>query len=207
MQANPPTIQLVAAARRLALCLAMMCGNAAAQPAADLGALEAKAQRGDVTALMTLAGIYERGEDVTQDFARSNALYCKAAARGNVDAILKLGLIYSSGREMIPNEGVGALLIHKAAELGSERAREILPLISRGVGSVLPACMTEPVAPLLRVRGLTKNFRSAAASSRATSRWCTRSTMSHSTSRRAKRSGWSASPARASRPPAAASCA
>jgi soluble lytic murein transglycosylase-like protein len=148
MQANPPTIQLVAAARRLALCLAMMCGNAAAQPAADLAALEAAAQRGDVTALMTLAGRYERGEDVTQDFARSNALYCKAAARGNVDAILKLGLIYSSGREMIPNEGVGALLIHKAAELGSERAREILPLISRGVGSVLPACMTEPLAPL-----------------------------------------------------------
>jgi soluble lytic murein transglycosylase-like protein len=41
---------------------------------------------------------------------------------------------------------VGALLIHKAAELGSERAKEILPYISRGVGSVLPECMKEPIA-------------------------------------------------------------
>src|SRR6266508_984492 len=62
------------------LCLAVMCASAAAQPAADVAALEAAAQRGDVPALMTLAGIYERGENVEQDFTRSNALYCKAAA-------------------------------------------------------------------------------------------------------------------------------
>ena len=95
-----------------ALCLAVMCASAAAQPAVDVARLEAAAQRGDVPALMTLAGIYERGENVEQDFTRSNALYCKAAARGNVDAILKLGLIYASGREMMPNEGVGALLVN-----------------------------------------------------------------------------------------------
>ena len=133
----------------LAVCLAMVWGSAGAQPAADVAALETSAQRGDVPALLTLAGKYERGEDVTQDFAKSNALYCKAAARGNVDAILKLGLIYASGREMMPNEGVGALLINMAAERGSEKAREILPYISRGVGSVVPACMTEPVAPIV----------------------------------------------------------
>jgi soluble lytic murein transglycosylase-like protein len=53
---------------------------------------------------------------------------------------------------MMPNEGVGALLIHMAAELGSERAKEILPYISRGVGSVLPPCMSEPIAPLAPLR-------------------------------------------------------
>ncbi|MGZ5120540.1 MAG: transglycosylase SLT domain-containing protein [Burkholderiales bacterium] len=123
-----------------------MCASAAAQSAPDVAALEAAAQRGDVPALMMLAVIYERGEDVERDLTRSNALYCKAAARGNVDAILKLGQIYASGREMMANEGVGALLINKAAELGSERAREILPYISRGIGSVLPECMKEPIA-------------------------------------------------------------
>src|SRR5438477_4547403 len=86
-----------------ALCLALTCASAAAQPAADLAALEAAAQRGEVPALMALAGIYERSENVEQDFARSNALYCKAAARGHPEAILKLGLIYASGREMMPN--------------------------------------------------------------------------------------------------------
>ncbi len=151
MQSNSPNAQLVPTLRWMALCLALMGGNATAQPAADVAALETAAQRGDVTALMTLAGKYQRGENVTQDILRSNDLYCRAAARGNVDAILELGLIYASGREMIPNEGVGALLIHKAADLGSERAKEILPYVSRGVGSLVPECMNEPLAPVAAV--------------------------------------------------------
>ena len=146
---NSSNAQLFPALRWFALCLVVVCASAAAQPAADRAALEAAAQRGDVPALMMLAGTYERGENVEQDFTRSNALYCKAAARGNVDAILKLGLIYASGREMMPNEGVGALLVNKAAELGSERAKELLPYISRGVGSVVPECMNEPIAKVV----------------------------------------------------------
>ena len=132
----------------LALCLAAVCGNAAAQQATGFTALETAANRGDVTALMTLAEKYKRGDDVTRDIGKSNALYCKAAARGNVDATLELGLIHASGREMMANEGVGALLINMAAERGSERAKEILPYISRGVGSMVPACMTEPIPEL-----------------------------------------------------------
>ena len=142
--------------RRAPLCLALIGASAAAQPVADLAALEAAGQRGDVAALMTLAGIYERGENVERDFAKSNAFYCKAAGRGNVDAIFRLGQIYASGREMMPNDGVGALLINKAAELGHERAKELLPYVSRGVGSSLPACMSEPAvaeAPLLAPKG------------------------------------------------------
>jgi len=144
-----PIIKHLPALGWAALCLAVMSASAAAQPAADRAALEAAAQRGDVPALMMLARIYERGENVEQDLLRSNALYCKAAARGNVDALFKLGQIYASGREVMPNEGVGALLIHKAAELGSERAKELLPYISRGLGSVLPECMNEPSAKVV----------------------------------------------------------
>lgn len=130
-------------------CLAAICASAGAQPAADVAALESAAQRGDVPALMMLAAMYERGENVERDFIRSNALYCKAAARGDADALFKLGTIHASGREVMRNEGVGALLIHKAAELGNERAREVLPYISRGVGSVLPACLSEPIAEVV----------------------------------------------------------
>ncbi len=107
---------------------------------------------------MTLAEKYKRGEDVERDTPKSNALYCKAAARGNVDAILELGLIYASGREMMPNEGIGALLINMAAERGSERAKEILPYISRGTGSLAPACMTEVIPDLVRLPAARKDI-------------------------------------------------
>jgi TPR repeat protein len=131
--------------QRVALCFAIASGHVLAQEAVDIPTLEAAAQRGDVPALMRLATLYERGDSVERDFEKSNALWCKAAARGNADAMLKMGQIYGSGRDVLRNEGVAALLINKAAELGNERAKEILPLISRGVGSVMPACMTEPV--------------------------------------------------------------
>jgi TPR repeat protein len=130
----------------LAFAFVLVCGHAGAEGVSDVSSLEAAAKRGEVSALMALAGMYERGENVERDFSRSNALYFTAAGRGNVDAMFKLGQIYASGREMMPNEGVGALLINKAAELGSAPARELLPYISRGVGSVLPPCMNEPIA-------------------------------------------------------------
>jgi TPR repeat protein len=159
--------------KSLALCFALACGHAAAQEAVEVPAvsaaapreavnviaLEAAAQRGEVPALMRLATLYERGEGVERDLLKSNALWCKAAARGNADALLRMGQIYGSGREVMRNEGVASLLIAKSAELGNERAKEILPLISRGVGSVMPECMNErPAEPveakpvLIRVR-------------------------------------------------------
>lgn len=127
--------------------LTALCGTAFAQPA-DLASLEAAAQRGDAAALTTLAEKYRRGDEVTRDIQKSNALYCKAAARGNVDALFELGLIYASGREMRPQEGVGALLVNMAAERGHERAKELLPYISRGTGSLIPPCMTEEMAAM-----------------------------------------------------------
>jgi hypothetical protein len=158
MQSNPANSRPVPALRATLLCLAMFCGSAAAQPGPEMEALEKASQRGDVKAIMTLADKYKRGEGIERDTAKSNALYCKAAARGNVDAILELGLIYASGREMLPNEGVGALLINMAAERGSERAKEILPYISRGVGSIVPACMTEPIPDLVRLPAARKDI-------------------------------------------------
>lgn len=144
----------MAGGRWMLLSLALMCAGALAQPGADLATLETAAQRGDAAALYTLAEKYKQGDEVARDTQRSNALYCKAAARGNVDALLELGLIHASGREMIANEGVGALLINMAAERGSERAKEILPYVSRGVGSMMPACMNEEMTALAQSRSV-----------------------------------------------------
>lgn len=137
------------ALKSLAIAFVLVCGHAAAEELADVSALEAAAQRGDVPALMTLAEMFERGQNVERDFVRSNALYCKAAARGDAEAMFRLGQIYGWGREMMPDEGVGALLISKAAELGHERAREALPLLARGMHSTLPSCLDEPVAEVV----------------------------------------------------------
>lgn len=132
--------------RWIVLCLALGCDGAIAQETADVAALEAAAQRGDVRALFTLAVKYERGDGVARDFLKSNELYCKAAARDDPEALLKLGVIYSIGRGVLADEGVAAVLIGKAAEQGNERAKEFLEHVSGRVGSVMPACLSEPVA-------------------------------------------------------------
>jgi soluble lytic murein transglycosylase-like protein len=127
--------------------------QSSARSTADVAALQTAAQRGDVPAMLTLARMYERGDNVEQDYARSNALYCRAAARGNADALFRLGQIYSTGRQVMPNERVGALLLHRAAELGHARAQELLPYVSRGVGAVVPECMTQPIEKTKAVAG------------------------------------------------------
>lgn len=145
-------------AHLMTLLIMLVCAGAMAQPAADMDALEASAQRGDVRALVMLATRYERGESVARDFNKSNELYCKAAALGDSEALLKLGIIYSIGRGVLSDEGVAALLIGKSAEMGNERARELIEHVSGRIGSVMPACLSEsgaapqesPSAPLVR---------------------------------------------------------
>ncbi len=132
--------------RWIALCLALGCDGAMAQQNADMETLEAAAQRGEVRALVTLASRYERGDGVARDFVKSNEFYCKAAARDDPEALLKMGVIYAIGRGVLADEGVAALLIGKAAEQGHERAQQLLEHVSRRVGSVMPACLIEPVA-------------------------------------------------------------
>lgn len=83
MLGKPVQVTLIS----LAIAFVFGCGPAAAQTLIDMSVLEAAAERGEVSALVTLAGMYERGENVERDFSRSNAQYCKAAARGDVDAM------------------------------------------------------------------------------------------------------------------------
>src|SRR5687768_5576185 len=111
--------------RWITLCLALACGGVMAKPAPEVESLEMAAQAGDVQALVVLARRYEYGEGVTQNFAKSNELYCRAAKRGDSGALLQLALIYSNGREVQPDEGVAALLLGRAAERGNTHAQEL----------------------------------------------------------------------------------
>jgi soluble lytic murein transglycosylase-like protein len=145
MQAKP--LQYNLATRWIGLCLALSCACAFAQPGADIETLEAAAQRGDAQAMVMLASRYERGENVQRDYLKSNELYCKAAVRGDAEALMKLSIIYSIGRGVMADEGVAALLVRKAAEQGNESAKRLLQFVREPTGSVLPACLNEPVAP------------------------------------------------------------
>ncbi len=100
----------------------------------------------DVAALKLLAAQYERGEGVVQNFEKSNALYCRAAARGDTEAMIQLGLIYTNGRAVPTDEGIAALLFDKAAQLGNARAQQLLDYVPRNPVSRLPACMDFPVS-------------------------------------------------------------
>lgn len=145
LKSDMPKIHPIPIMRWMALCLALVCAGAIAQQDADVEALEAAAQRGEVRAMVTLASKYERGENVARDFAKSNELYCKAAARDDAEALLKMGVIYAIGRGVLADEGVAAILIGKAAEQGHERAQKLLEHVSRRTDSVMPACLNEPV--------------------------------------------------------------
>ena len=131
--------------RWLALSLALGGSCAMAEQTADVAALESAAQRGEAAAQVKLAGMYEYGNGVTQDFVKSNELYCKAAKHGDTDALLRMGLVYSYGRVVEPDLGVSALFVIRAAELGNEEAKKLVEHVSRHNGSVMPACMRETV--------------------------------------------------------------
>jgi len=130
--------------RWMAACLALTCGAAAAEPIADVRALETLARYGDLQALVQLAAKYESGEGVAKNFLKSRQLYCQASARGDAVAQVRLGLMYFNGGEVQPDEGVAALLFSRAAEQGNEQAKSLLEYISRQSDSAIPDCVDEP---------------------------------------------------------------
>ena len=126
----------------------LACGPAAgAQPDASLATLEAAVSHGDVRAMVALAVKYEYAEGVQQDYAKSNELYCKAAAAGEPQAEVQLGLIYSRGRGVPRDEGIAAELFSRAAEKGAPKARELLQEVRRQAAPVMPACLGRALQP------------------------------------------------------------
>jgi len=147
MPSNPSHTRFVSATRWLVPALALMSAGAIAQPGPDIETLEAAVQRGELQAMVQLASRYERGENVQRDFIRANELYCQAAAHGDSEALLKLGIIYSIGRGVPADQGIAALLVGKAAELGNDSAKRLIQFAGQPTDSVLPACLSEAPGP------------------------------------------------------------
>lgn len=104
-------------------------------------ALETAATGGDPKAQTELALKYEHAEGVPKDFAKANALYCKAAKQGYAEAQFKLGWIYANGRGVPRDDGVAATLLKMAADQGHEYAAKLLPYMLKHENVQLPACL------------------------------------------------------------------
>jgi hypothetical protein len=117
---------------------------------AQLAALEAAAEKGDVQALTQLAQKYEHGEGIPKDFERANQLYCKAAKAGYPEAQFKLGWIYANGRGVDKDDTVAAKLFAMAADQGHEHAGKLLNYVRKNPDTPLPSCM-QPDPPLARI--------------------------------------------------------
>ena len=113
----------------------------AAEPAAQLVALEQAAGNGDPKAQTELAVRYEHAEGVPKDFQQANRLYCRAAKQGYADAQFKLGWVYANGRGVARDDGVAAVLFRLAADQGHEYATKLLPYVRSRADTQLPSCM------------------------------------------------------------------
>lgn len=76
------------------------------------------ADKGDVSAMVEVGSIYERGKGVPVSFANALTWYRKAAASGSVVGMVHLGSLYESGRGVPKNYQEALSLYRKAAALG-----------------------------------------------------------------------------------------
>ena len=86
--------------------------------AGDLDALRHAAEQGDVEAQMLLAGIYEEGELLPQDYTQAALWFRRAAEQGDSHAQYTLGWIYEQGRGLPRDDMQAAEWYHRAAGQG-----------------------------------------------------------------------------------------
>ena len=80
----------------------------------------AAAEQGDLTAQITIAGMYDFGDGVPQDYAKAAEWFTKAAEQGYAMAQGALGVIYYLG-EGVPKDYVRAFMwLNLAAPQGDE---------------------------------------------------------------------------------------
>jgi TPR repeat protein len=66
--------------------------------------LHTKAERGDAEAQHSLGWMYEKGEDVPQNYTEAVKWYRKAAEQGDASGQSSLGLMYLQGRDVPENK-------------------------------------------------------------------------------------------------------
>jgi TPR repeat protein len=95
-------------------------------PPVDIAALRSRAEGGDAPAQAQLAGLYARGDGVTNSYAEAATWFRKAADQTNALAQLGLGELYEAGQG-VPKDMPQALKLYRAAaEQGLAKAQYTL---------------------------------------------------------------------------------
>jgi len=117
------------------LILSMFILAASAKELPQIGLVQ-QAEQGNIVAQFALAGKYELGQDLIQDYEQAARWFLAAAKQGHAEAQYKLGRMYDNGRGVGKDYKEGARWIQAAAEQGYAEAQYSLGLmygIGRGV--------------------------------------------------------------------------
>jgi uncharacterized protein len=90
--------------------------------AADVSALQADAEKGDVSAELKLARAYSVGDGVARSAETAADWYRKAADHGNSEAQNEMGMIYSIGDGVVRDKALAVTWYRKAARQGYAEA-------------------------------------------------------------------------------------
>jgi hypothetical protein len=108
------------------LSLAFITSCATNRPDAELLALQARAEKGDVVAQRTLGGMFSFGEKVKRDYGQAAKWYRMAADQGDAIAQNNLGSFYGEGLGVPKDLSRAVELYRKSAEQGYARAQNSL---------------------------------------------------------------------------------
>jgi TPR repeat protein len=106
------------------------------EPAIDLRATQAKAERGDAAAQNILGDLCARGQGVPQDYAQAAKLYRQAADQGFAVAQCNLAALYAAGAGVKSDPAESVRWYRKAADQGSADAQyNLAQMLSMGIGA------------------------------------------------------------------------
>ena len=97
--------------------------------ASDFSTTKKLAQQGNADAQLNLAGMYNYGEGVQQDYAKAIHWYLKAANQGNADAQFALGVTYFLGDGVRQDSSKAIYWFLKAANQGHSNAQNLLGMM------------------------------------------------------------------------------
>jgi len=84
----------------------------------SFGYVKSEAEKGNVEAMNTLAGLYSDGEVISQDYSMAKYWYEKAAGKGDDGAMYILGVMYFNGVGVSQDYSLAKIWYEKSAEFG-----------------------------------------------------------------------------------------
>lgn len=132
--------------RRLAI-VAMLLATCALSPGADMAALEARANEGDVQAMITMGLCHRDGRDgAAKDEGKAVAWFRRAADKGSIQAYDHLGYMYLNGWGVPWNLAISTGWFRASAEAGWAQGRNNFAqscFYGRGMKQDLPLAVAQ----------------------------------------------------------------